>query len=58
MLFVCLHLPHQTVSPMQAQGMSVRFTVVFLRPGTGPVMHRQWSLDGEVDKCIALRMTE
>ena len=43
---------------MQAQGMSVRFTVVFLRPGTGPVMHRQWSLDGEVDKCIALRMIE
>ena len=52
------HLPHQTVSPMKAQVMSVLVTVVFLMPGTGPVMYRPWPLDGEVDKCIALRMTE
>ena len=43
---------------MQAQGMSVLLTVVFLMPGTGSVMYRHWSLDGEADKCIALRMIE
>lgn len=43
---------------MQAQVTSVLFTVVLLVPGTGPVTYRQWSFDGEADKCIALRMIE
>ena len=34
-------LPHQTVNPMQAQDLSVLFTVVFLTPGPGPATYGQ-----------------